>query len=135
MRSNAEDVRRDEEELTSSSHHVMTLDGDIMALNGKLLSTGSARGGGGGGGCRGAPQQDQVSVCSCTCLPHRPSARVCSQHAVHSGIPLHRVVHGAASAAIAADSQSGLASFRGEYSPLVGGDPLFRRGHQRKRSM
>ena len=65
---NAEDVRRDEDELTSSSRHVLTLDGEVLALNGKVLS--------------GRPlalalrddpgdsaTADQVSVCSCTaCL-------------------------------------------------------------------
>ena len=142
--SNAEDVRREEEELTSSSHHVMTLDGDIMALNGKLLST---RGGTAAAAAAAAHSRlhqevvDQVSVCSCNCLG---PARHCGQHAT---IPMHSLMPGGAMGGLARghdsplDSHSGsglglgLASIsRGEYSPLVG-DPLFRRALQRKRSI
>lgn len=60
MTMNAEDIRRDDNELQSSSHHVVTLDGEVMAVNGKLLS--------------GHPyigdviEIDQMSVCSCNCL-------------------------------------------------------------------
>ncbi|XP_052125629.1 two pore potassium channel protein sup-9-like [Frankliniella occidentalis] len=117
---NAEDVRRDEEELTSSSHHVMTLDGDIMALNGKLLST---RGGMpvAAGHCRAHQEvQDQVSVCSCNCLGHLPS-RHCAQH---SSIPMHYLgphrlhVDPRTDPGLSTDSATGL-TFRGEYSPLV----------------
>ncbi|KAK3929043.1 Potassium channel subfamily K member 9 [Frankliniella fusca] len=132
---NAEDVRRDEEELTSSSHHVMTLDGDIMALNGKLLSTGArggvvgmaagAHGRAGGGAHPDVHDQDQVSVCSCNCLGHLPP-RHCAQH---SSIPMHYLgplphahphrqhrLH--ADSGRSTDSGTGLV-FRGEYSPLV----------------
>lgn len=56
---NAEDIRREDQDLQSSSHHVLTLDGEVMAVNGKLLS--------------GHPlvlegEIDQMSVCSCNCL-------------------------------------------------------------------
>lgn len=57
---NAEDIRREDNELQSSSHHVVTLDGEVMAVNGKLLA--------------GHPyigdviEIDQMSVCSCNCL-------------------------------------------------------------------
>ncbi|XP_063984910.1 two pore potassium channel protein sup-9 [Diachasmimorpha longicaudata] len=59
MTMNAEETRRDESELQASSHHVLTLDGEVLAVNGKLLSS-------------HVPMihetDDCVSVCSCTCL-------------------------------------------------------------------
>lgn len=55
---NAEDTRRDDE-LQSSSHHVLTLDGEVMAVNGKLLS---------GHVFAEDNEADQTSVCSCNCL-------------------------------------------------------------------
>lgn len=54
----AEDIRRDEE-LQSASHHVLTLDGEVMAVNGKLLA---------GHMPISNDTDDCVSVCSCTCL-------------------------------------------------------------------
>nr|CAD7576210.1 unnamed protein product [Timema californicum] len=57
---NAEDVRREDNELQSASHHVLTLDGEVLTLNGKLLAGHVLI------GCN--DQEDQVSVCSCTCL-------------------------------------------------------------------
>ncbi|KAF4522967.1 hypothetical protein B566_EDAN009557 [Ephemera danica] len=69
MTMQAEDVRREDNELQSASHHVVTLDGEVMSVNGKLLS-----------GHTFAPStiadEDQVSVCSCTCLGRR-SANSC----------------------------------------------------------
>jgi hypothetical protein len=57
---NAEDVRREDNELQSASHHVLTLDGEVMSVNGKLLAGHVLL------DCN--DQADQVSVCSCTCL-------------------------------------------------------------------
>lgn len=60
MTMNAEDVRREDNELQSASHHVLTLDGEVMSVNGKLLAGHVLL------DCN--DQADQVSVCSCTCL-------------------------------------------------------------------
>lgn len=60
MTMNAEDVRREDNELQSSSHHVLTLDGEVMAVNGKLLS--------GHALITDDAELDQTSVCSCNCL-------------------------------------------------------------------
>ncbi|KAM0729886.1 Two pore potassium channel protein sup-9 [Formica fusca] len=53
------EARRDDSELVSASHHVLTLDGEVVAVNGKLLAN-------------QVPivhdTDDCVSVCSCTCL-------------------------------------------------------------------
>ncbi|XP_072747685.1 two pore potassium channel protein sup-9 isoform X3 [Anoplolepis gracilipes] len=53
------EARRDDSEMVSASHHVLTLDGEVMAVNGKLLAN-------------QVPivhdTDDCVSVCSCTCL-------------------------------------------------------------------
>lgn len=57
---NAEDIRRDDQDLQSSSHHVLTLDGEVMAVNGKLLAGHSFAG--------FESEIDQTSVCSCNCL-------------------------------------------------------------------
>lgn len=57
---NAEDIRRDDQDLQSSSHHVLTLDGEVMAVNGKLLAGRSYIG--------DNIDIDQMSVCSCNCL-------------------------------------------------------------------
>lgn len=57
---NAEDVRREDNELQSASHHVLTLDGEVLSVNGKLLA--------GHVLLDTNDQADQVSVCSCTCL-------------------------------------------------------------------
>ncbi|XP_056630334.1 two pore potassium channel protein sup-9 isoform X2 [Diorhabda sublineata] len=59
MTMNAEDIRREDQDMQSSSHHVLTLDGELMSVNGRLLS--------------GQPlllegELDQTSVCSCNCL-------------------------------------------------------------------
>ncbi|XP_057338122.1 two pore potassium channel protein sup-9 [Microplitis mediator] len=59
MTMNAEDVRRDDNELQAASHHVLTLDGEVVAVNGKILS---------GHVPMLHDTDDCVSVCSCTCL-------------------------------------------------------------------
>lgn len=46
--------------MQSSSHHVLTLDGEVMAVNGKLLAGHAFIGEEG--------EIDQMSVCSCNCL-------------------------------------------------------------------
>ncbi|CAG5107465.1 Similar to sup-9: Two pore potassium channel protein sup-9 (Caenorhabditis elegans) [Cotesia congregata] len=58
MTMNAEDVRRDDSELQAASHHVLTLDGEVVAVNGKILA----------GHIPIHDTDDCVSVCSCTCL-------------------------------------------------------------------
>ncbi|KAK6621596.1 hypothetical protein RUM44_001403 [Polyplax serrata] len=60
MTMNAEDVRREDVELQASTEHVITLDDDVVNVNGKLLAghIGTAMG----------SDVDQISVCSCTCL-------------------------------------------------------------------
>lgn len=60
MTMNAEDVRREDNELQSASHHVLTLDGEVLSVNGKLLA--------GHVLLDTNDEADQVSVCSCTCL-------------------------------------------------------------------
>ncbi|KAJ8972298.1 hypothetical protein NQ317_018632 [Molorchus minor] len=60
MTMNAEDIRRDDQDLQSSSHHVLTLDGEVMAVNGKLLAGHAFIG--------EEADIDQMSVCSCNCL-------------------------------------------------------------------
>ncbi|PSN46117.1 Two pore potassium channel protein sup-9 [Blattella germanica] len=57
---NAEDVRREDNELQSATQHVLTLDGEVLSVNGKLLAGHVLL------DCN--DQADQVSVCSCTCL-------------------------------------------------------------------
>ncbi|CAG9854496.1 unnamed protein product [Phyllotreta striolata] len=59
MTMNAEEIRREDQDLQSSSHHVLTLDGEVMAVNGKLLS---------GHPMVSEGEIDQMSVCSCNCL-------------------------------------------------------------------
>lgn len=54
------DERREDTELQSSSHHVLTLDGEVMAVNGKLLAGHAYIG--------DDIEIDQMSVCSCNCL-------------------------------------------------------------------
>ncbi|XP_018333564.1 two pore potassium channel protein sup-9 [Agrilus planipennis] len=54
-----EDIRRDETELQSSSHQLLTLDGEMMNVNGKVLA---------GQALMGDYDVDQMSVCSCNCL-------------------------------------------------------------------
>lgn len=44
--------------MQPSSHHVLTLDGELMAVNGKLLSHTIGP----------TDDLDQMSVCSCNCL-------------------------------------------------------------------
>ncbi|XP_050487869.1 two pore potassium channel protein sup-9 [Bombus huntii] len=58
MTMNTGDARRDEE-LQPASHHVLTLDGEVVAVNGKLLA---------GHVPIVHDTDDCVSVCSCTCL-------------------------------------------------------------------
>lgn len=61
-RRNAEEVRREDNELQGVSQHVITVDGEAVAsVNGKLLA-GHTIGRDAGDG------MDQVSVCSCTCV-------------------------------------------------------------------
>ncbi|EFN71681.1 Potassium channel subfamily K member 9 [Camponotus floridanus] len=59
MTTDSGEARRDDSELVSASHHVLTLDGEVVAVNGKLLAN-------------QVPivhdTDDCVSVCSCTCL-------------------------------------------------------------------
>ncbi|XP_071453838.1 two pore potassium channel protein sup-9-like isoform X1 [Hetaerina americana] len=74
MTMNAEDVRREDNELQSASHHVVTLDGEVMAVNGKLLAGHMVS-------LNATDTADQVSVCSCTCLAHRHQAHMNSSHA------------------------------------------------------
>ncbi|XP_022909812.1 two pore potassium channel protein sup-9 [Onthophagus taurus] len=60
MTMNAEDIRRDDNEcMQSSSNNVLTLDGEVMAVNGKLLA---------GHHTGELTEIDQMSVCSCNCL-------------------------------------------------------------------
>ncbi|XP_051175666.1 two pore potassium channel protein sup-9 isoform X1 [Leptopilina boulardi] len=59
MTMNAEEVRREDNELQSASHHVLTLDGEVVAVNGKILA---------GHVPMINDTDDCVSVCSCTCL-------------------------------------------------------------------
>lgn len=73
---NAEDVKRDDAELHSASQHVLTLDGEVLALNGKVL---------GGHSNAIADETDQVSVCSCNCLG--PSK--CQSHFLSLEQPLY----------------------------------------------
>ncbi|XP_078033150.1 TWIK-related acid-sensitive K[+] channel 7 isoform X1 [Augochlora pura] len=59
MTMNTGDARRDDNELQVASHHLLTLDGEVVAVNGKLLAGHMAL----------VPDADDcVSVCSCTCL-------------------------------------------------------------------
>lgn len=59
MTTESGEARRDDSEMVSASHHVLTLDGEVVAVNGKLLAS-------------HVPimhdTDDCVSVCSCTCL-------------------------------------------------------------------
>ncbi|XP_066588948.1 two pore potassium channel protein sup-9 [Prorops nasuta] len=59
MTMNTADSRRDDSELQSASHHVLTLDGEVVAVNGRLLA---------GHDPVLYETDDCVSVCSCTCL-------------------------------------------------------------------
>ncbi|KAK9497515.1 hypothetical protein O3M35_004220 [Rhynocoris fuscipes] len=59
MTMNAEEVRRDEPEERDSCDPA--LEGDILALNGKLVAI---------------TLTDQVSVCSCSCLAHNPVPQI-----------------------------------------------------------
>lgn len=56
---NTGEARREDTEMQSASHHVLTLDGEVMAVNGKLLA---------GHVPIVHDTDDCVSVCSCTCL-------------------------------------------------------------------
>lgn len=59
MTTESAEARRDDTELQSASHHVLTIDGEVMAVNGKLLA---------GHVPIMHDTDDCVSVCSCTCL-------------------------------------------------------------------
>lgn len=59
---NAEEVRREDNELQGVSAHVITVDGEaVTSVNGKLLAGHTI-------GRDAADDMDQVSVCSCTCV-------------------------------------------------------------------
>ncbi|XP_050420801.1 two pore potassium channel protein sup-9-like [Adelges cooleyi] len=63
MTMNAEDVRREDNELQGVSQHVITLDGEVVtSVNGKLLAGHTVSKG------TSNDDMDQVSVCSCTCV-------------------------------------------------------------------
>ncbi|CAB3367537.1 two pore potassium channel protein sup-9 [Cloeon dipterum] len=70
MTMQAEDNRREDDVMQSASHHVVTFEGDIMSLNGKILSGHYLS------SSMATVDTDQVSVCSCTCLG-RKSATLC----------------------------------------------------------
>ncbi|XP_012216860.1 two pore potassium channel protein sup-9 [Linepithema humile] len=59
MTTDSGEARRDDTEMQSVSHHVLTLDGEVMAVNGKLLASHTPI---------VHDTDDCVSVCSCTCL-------------------------------------------------------------------
>ncbi|XP_012522173.1 two pore potassium channel protein sup-9 [Monomorium pharaonis] len=59
MTTDSGEAHRDDTELQSASHHVLTLDGEVVAVNGKLLA---------GHVPIMHDTDDCVSVCSCTCL-------------------------------------------------------------------
>ncbi|XP_015371036.1 PREDICTED: uncharacterized protein LOC107166758, partial [Diuraphis noxia] len=59
---NAEEVRREDNELQGVSQHVITVDGEaVTSVNGKLLAGHTV-------GRDAGDDVDQVSVCSCTCV-------------------------------------------------------------------
>ncbi|KAF0765775.1 two pore potassium channel protein sup-9-like [Aphis craccivora] len=59
---NAEEVRREDNELQGVSQHVITVDGEaVTSVNGKLLAGHTI-------GRDAGDDVDQVSVCSCTCV-------------------------------------------------------------------
>lgn len=53
------DMRRDDNEQQCPSHHILTLDGEVMAVNGRLVASHTPI---------VHDTDDCVSVCSCTCL-------------------------------------------------------------------
>ncbi|XP_011878171.1 PREDICTED: two pore potassium channel protein sup-9 [Vollenhovia emeryi] len=59
MTTESSEARRDDTEMQSASHHILTLDGEVVAVNGKLLA---------GHVPIMHDTDDCVSVCSCTCL-------------------------------------------------------------------
>ncbi|XP_025160206.1 two pore potassium channel protein sup-9 isoform X1 [Harpegnathos saltator] len=59
MTMNTGEARREDNEMQSASQHVLTLDGEVVAVNGKLLA---------GHEPIVHDTDDCVSVCSCTCL-------------------------------------------------------------------
>lgn len=62
MTMNAEEVRREDNELQGVSQHVITVDGEaVTSVNGKLLAGHTI-------GRDAGDDVDQVSVCSCTCV-------------------------------------------------------------------
>jgi hypothetical protein len=54
----------EEEELQDAAHNVVTLDGEIMAVNGRILA---------GRKFNPGLEPDAVSVCSCTCYGNKSS--------------------------------------------------------------
>lgn len=62
-RRNAEEVRREDNELQGVSQHVITVDGEaVTSINGKLLAGHTI------GRDAAGDDIEQVSVCSCTCV-------------------------------------------------------------------
>ncbi|VVC29704.1 Hypothetical protein CINCED_3A018487 [Cinara cedri] len=62
MTMNAEEVRREDNELQGVSQHVITVDGEaVTSVNGKLLAGHTV-------GRDAADAVERVSVCSCTCI-------------------------------------------------------------------
>lgn len=57
---NAEDIKRDDTEPLTESEQVLTLDGEVLSLNGNVVGERPSS----------APEDeaDQLSVCSCSCL-------------------------------------------------------------------
>lgn len=55
-------MRREDNELQSASHHVLTLDGEVVAVNGKLLAGHVST------MIHDADDWADERVCSCTCL-------------------------------------------------------------------
>lgn len=59
MTMQSEEIRKEDQDLHSASHHVLTFEGEVMDVNGKLLA---------GQTYFDDSEIDQMSVCSCNCL-------------------------------------------------------------------
>ncbi|XP_076055070.1 two pore potassium channel protein sup-9-like [Oratosquilla oratoria] len=66
MTMNTEDVKANDYEMQDASQYVVTLDGELMAINGKLLAGNEDLGGVGG---HLGSYSSVATVCSCTCYP------------------------------------------------------------------
>ena len=68
LSSNSDEARAGDLEMQAANQSVVTQDGELMAVNGKLLSANY-----GAGGMMAAPKAASVvsvtTVCSCTCYP------------------------------------------------------------------